>query len=178
MRGRTQRGFTLTELMIGVVIFTILISMALPNFTAWIQKSQIRTAAESIQNGLMLARGEALRRNTQVTFTMAGPDTGWSVAVVSPAETIQTRLGSEGTGNAQVSVVAPGALPVAVTFDGLGRASNLASMLQIHITNPVGGACGTGLTDMRCLDITVAVGGTVKMCDADPSIPANDTRHC
>jgi hypothetical protein len=31
---------------------------------------------------------------------------------------------------------------------------------------------------MRCLDIKVDVGGTVKMCDPDPSIPANDTRHC
>jgi type IV fimbrial biogenesis protein FimT len=177
MRCCTQRGFTLIELMIGVVVFTILISMALPNFTAWIQKSQIRTAAETIQNGLTLARGEALRRNTQVSFTMPGPDSGWTVAVVSPAETVQSRQGSEGTTNAQVSVVG-GALPVSVTFDGLGRASSLATALQIHVTNPVGGACGIGMTDMRCLDIKVEVGGTVKMCDPDSSILANDTRHC
>lgn len=178
MRFGTQRGFTLTELIIGVVIFSILISMAVPNFTAWIQKSQIRTAAETIQNGLMLARGEALRRNAQVSFTMAGPSSSWTVAVVSPAETIQSRLGSEGTSNAQVSVAAPAALPVSIIFDSLGRASNLSSQLMIQVTNPVGGACGTGLTDMRCLNVTVSVGGTVKMCDPDPGIPAKDTRHC
>ena len=176
MRGRMQLGFTLTEIMIAVVVFSILISMALPSFTAWIQKSQIRTAAETIQNGLMLARGEALRRNSQVSFTMAGPDSGWSVAVVNPAETVQSRLGSEGTTNAQVSVVG-GALPVSVIFDGLGRATNLAAALQIHVDNPTGGACGTGLTDMRCLDIKIEVGGTVRMCD--PAVAtAGDTRKC
>jgi type IV fimbrial biogenesis protein FimT len=176
MRERTQRGFSLTELMIGIVIFAVLISMALPSFTAWIQKSQIRTAAETIQNGLALARGEALRRNTQVSFTMAGPDSGWIVAVVNPAETVQTRLGSEGSPNAQVSVVG-GALPAIVIFDGIGRASNLPAVLQIHVDNPVGGACGTGLTDMRCLDIKIEVGGTIKMCD--PAVAtAGDTRTC
>ena len=176
MPARAQRGFTLTELMIGIVVFAILISMALPSFTAWIQKSQIRTAAETIQNGLMLARGEALRRNTQVSFTMAGPDSGWTVAVVSPAETVQSRVGTEGTTNAQVSVVG-GALPVSVIFDGLGRATNLAAALQIHVDNPVGGVCGTGMTDMRCLDIKVEVGGTVKMCDPQVTT-AGDTRTC
>jgi hypothetical protein len=112
-----------------------------------------------------------------VSFTMAGPDSGWTVAVVNPAETVQSRVGTEGTTNAQVSVVG-GALPVSVIFDGLGRATNLATALQIHVDNPVGGACGTGMTEMRCLDIKVEVGGTVKMCDPDASIDANDTRHC
>ncbi len=182
MRERTQRGFSLTELMIGIVIFAVLISMALPSFTAWIQKSQIRTAAETIQGGLALARGEALRRNTQVSFTMPGPDSGWTVAVVNPAETVQTRLGSEGSPNAQVSVVG-GALPISVVFDGLGRATNLAATMQIHVDNPVGGACLVAgapdtLTAMRCLDVTVSVGGTIKMCDPSVDPATKDTRAC
>lgn len=178
MRERgAERGFTLIELIIGVVVMAILMSMALPSFTAWIQKSQIRTAAETIQNGLMLARGEALRRNTQVSFTMAGPDSSWTVAVVNPAETIQSRSGTESTQNAVVEIAAGPALPVNVVFDGLGRATSLATTLQIHVKNPVGGACGTGLTEMRCLDVQVSVGGTVKMCD--PAVTtAGDTRKC
>ena len=177
MRERTQRGFNLIEIMIALVIMSILMTMTLPSFTAWIQKSQIRTAAETIQSGLMLARGEALRRNSQVSFTMAGPDSSWTVAVVNPAETIQTRSGSDGTQNAQVTVGGVAA-PVSVIFDGLGRATNLAAQLTIEVTNPVGGLCGTDLTDMRCLNVTVGVGGTVRMCDPDPSILAGDTRKC
>ena len=46
MRVRTQRGFTLTELMIAVVVFGILISMALPSFTAWIQNRPDLSGAE------------------------------------------------------------------------------------------------------------------------------------
>ena len=177
MRKRsTHRGFTLTELMIGIVVFGILISMALPSFTAWIQKSQIRTAAETIQNGLVLARGEALRRNTQVSFTLAGPDSSWAIAVVNPVEAIQSRSAAEGTQNALVSVTAPAALPVSVIFDGLGRA-NLAADLMIEVTNPVGGACGANLTDMRCLNVAVSVGGTVRMCDPQV-VTAGDTRRC
>ncbi|HEY6509156.1 MAG TPA: hypothetical protein VIY56_14140, partial [Vicinamibacterales bacterium] len=75
-----------------------------------------------------------------------------------------------------VTVAAPNALPVAVEFDGLGRA-NIATNLLIQITNPVGGACGAGLTDMRCLNVLITPGGTVRMCDPQVAT-AGDTRRC
>lgn len=65
---RRQAGMTLVELMIGLAVFGILVMMALPDYTAWIQNTKIRNAAESVQNGLQLARAEAIRRNTDVTF--------------------------------------------------------------------------------------------------------------
>lgn len=176
MRLRGHAGFTLVEIMIGLAIMAILMTMGLPSFTAWLQKGQIRTAAEAIQNGLMLARAEAVRRNTKVGFSMNGPGSSWSVAVVNPAEAVQSYTSAEGSSNAVVTVAAPNALPVAVEFDGLGR-SNLAANLLIQVTNPVGGACGTGLTDMRCLNVQVTPGGTVRMCDPQVAT-AGDTRRC
>lgn len=176
MRLRRFTGFTLVEVMIGISIMAILLTMGLPSFTAWIQKGQIRTAAETIQAGLVLARAEAVRRNTKVSFSMPGPDSSWTVAVVNPAQTLQARTGAEGTTNAVITVAAPNALPVAVEFDGLGR-SNLAANLLIQVTNPTGGACGSGLTDMRCLNIQVTPGGTVRMCDPQVAT-AGDTRKC
>jgi type IV fimbrial biogenesis protein FimT len=175
VRVRGRAGFTLIEVMIGLTVMAILMVMGLPSFTAWLQKGQIRTAAEAIQNGLSLARAEAVRRNTKVSFSMAGPDSSWSVNVVSPAEVIQARTGAEGSSNAVVAVAA-GALPVAIEFDGLGR-TDLAANLLIQITNPVGGTCGTGLTEMRCLNVQVTPGGTVRMCDPQVST-AGDTRRC
>ena len=59
-----QRGLTLIELMIGVVITGILLAMGVPSFASWLQSSQIRTAAGSILDGLQLAHAEAIRRNT------------------------------------------------------------------------------------------------------------------
>ena len=48
----------------------ILFIMGVPSFKSWIQNTQIRTATEAIQNGLELARAEAVRRNTQVRFQL------------------------------------------------------------------------------------------------------------
>jgi type IV fimbrial biogenesis protein FimT len=177
MRVRSRAGFTLIEVMIGLTIMAVLMVMGLPSFTAWLQKGQIRTAAEAIQNGLSLARAEAVRRNAKVSFSMAGPDSSWTVAVVNPPQSIQARTSAEGSSNAIVAVAAPGALPVAIEFDGLGR-TDLAANLMIQVTNPVGGACGTGLTQMRCLNVQVTPGGTIRMCDPDPSVLPGDTRRC
>ena len=48
----------------------ILFIMGVPSFKSWIQNTQIRTATEAIQNGLEVARAEAVRRNTQVRFQL------------------------------------------------------------------------------------------------------------
>ena len=58
------------ELMVGIAIVAVLFAMASPSFGVWIKNSQIRTSAEAIQNGLMLARSEAVRRNTTVRFQL------------------------------------------------------------------------------------------------------------
>lgn len=63
-------GVTLIELLIGVTIVGIILIMGLPSFKSWVQNTQIRTATEAIQNGLELARAEAVRRNTLVRFQL------------------------------------------------------------------------------------------------------------
>ena len=54
-----HRGMTMVELMIGLTILAMLLLAGMPNFSAWLQSSQIRVSAESIQNGMMMARAEA-----------------------------------------------------------------------------------------------------------------------
>ena len=72
MRGR---GFSLIELLIAMAIAGILLGLGAPSYQAWITNAHIRTTAEAIQNGLQLARGEAVRRNTQISFQlMSGVD--------------------------------------------------------------------------------------------------------
>lgn len=66
----SETGFSLLELMVGLAIMILLFMMGVPSFKSWIQNAQIRTATEAIQNGLSLARAEAVRRNTQVRFQL------------------------------------------------------------------------------------------------------------
>lgn len=164
-------GMTLIELLIGMVLLAILLTMGLPSVATWMQNTQLRTATESIQTGLQLARAEAVRRNTFVGFTMAGPDTSWSVNVMNPAEQIQARPAAEGTPDPRIVTT-----DATIIFNGLGKA-NLPSSATIQVTNPKGGACKADGGDMNCLNVTVSVGGQVKMCDPAVAI-AGDSRAC
>jgi type IV fimbrial biogenesis protein FimT len=135
---------SLVELMVGVAIVAILFALGAPTFTAWIQSAQIRTATEAMQNGLMVARAEAVRRNTFVRFQLTdslddtcnvtATGTNWVVSLNDPSGAcltppasptdpnppapaiIQTRAGAEGSPNVQVV-----AGQAAIVFNGLGR---------------------------------------------------------
>jgi type IV fimbrial biogenesis protein FimT len=67
---KTWRGFSLVELIVGVAILGVLLAIAMPAFSNWLRNAKVRTAAESVQNGLQLARAEAVRRNTTVGFRL------------------------------------------------------------------------------------------------------------
>ena len=66
----SQRGFTIIEVMISLVVLGVLIGLGAPGFVEWLQNQQIRAAAEATLNGLQVARGEAVRSNTPVRFQL------------------------------------------------------------------------------------------------------------
>jgi type IV fimbrial biogenesis protein FimT len=67
---KTPRGFSLVELIVGMAILGVLLAIAMPAFSNWLRNARVRTAAESVQNGLQLARAEAVRRNTTIRFQL------------------------------------------------------------------------------------------------------------
>lgn len=177
--GLVERGFTLVELLIGVALMSILLAIGLPNFKTWISNSRIRTVAESMQNGLQIARAEAVSRNAIVEFTLTG-GTGWRVgcrvATASCPATIQSRPSGEGS-SAAITVAAADGTPIG--FDNLG---------MMAYPTPGGGAGSTRIdididsavlsaAESKDMRITIAVGGGVRMCD--PSVSdATDPRAC
>jgi type IV fimbrial biogenesis protein FimT len=184
---RPQRGVSLVEVMIGLVIVGILLVAGVPNFSTFLQNSQIRNAAEAIQNGLTLARVEAVRRNTNVQFILDTASYAWSVQCEAPSascpgtgfdpSSIQTRPAAEGSTNATVAV-AP-ATATTLSFNGLGKvtAATLAAgaTATFGVTNSTGGACApTG--PMRCLNVVVTPGGQIRMCD--PALTSTDPQAC
>lgn len=92
MLNRTQQiGFTLTELMITVAILGILTAMAAPSFSSALERRKIIAAAEAIQSDLRWARGEAIKRNTDVTVTFTpGAASAWSYTITPASKTVNS----------------------------------------------------------------------------------------
>lgn len=109
-----QYGVSLLELMIAIAVGSILLMLGIPSFKSWIQNTQIRTAAESIFNGLQIARTEAVHNNSNVRFNLtdASGMVAWTVCLneiavtCAIADVVQSRAGNEGGTNARVGVSA------------------------------------------------------------------------
>jgi type IV fimbrial biogenesis protein FimT len=76
-RDRLKGGFTAIELMFVVLIVAILATLAAPSFRQLIAKQRVKSAASALTESLWVARSEAVKRNTDVSFkfTNAGSDT-------------------------------------------------------------------------------------------------------
>ena len=79
----SQHGVTLIELMIAVVLMGILLMLAAPGYSTWIQNQQIRAGAESILNGIQLARSTAVNNNAPTRFNLCDTASSWQVLAAS-----------------------------------------------------------------------------------------------
>lgn len=178
---RPQRGFNVIEIMAAIVILSLLITLGLPQYSLFMQNSQIRASAESILAGLQFARAEAVSRNALggVEFRLAGND--WTVVLPVTAEraaleTLRAQSGKERTGNASIAITPAGTTTIA--FNGLGRMTAPTANVSIDVSNPTGGSCihTDASASMRCLRIMVTQSGQVRMCD--PAKATGDPQAC
>lgn len=168
--------------MITVAIVALLLALAVPSYQQWIANVRIRTTAEAIQNGLMLAKGEAVKRNTKVQFVLTSGDpvaanvnsitasasgTAWMVRVYQPggtytsADYVQGRNKAEGSQNVAVT-----AGQSTVIFTGIG---GLSPIPAASIAFDVSRSGGDANVD-RVLRVTVAPGGAIRVCDPKLSL--------
>ncbi|SMC21123.1 type IV fimbrial biogenesis protein FimT [Andreprevotia lacus DSM 23236] len=199
MNLRHTRGFTMVELAIAIAILGLLFAFAAPSVSTMIRNTQIRNAAESIQNGLQLARTAALRQNRNVSFwlvsstdpknldsscTTSATGPSWMVSVNDPTGkcditvsdstdpmTVDKHAAGEGSLNT-VLTSQPTSGADRVTFNGLGqRISGSNQYTQINI------ALNNASSDDRPMRIEIGTGGLIRMCD--PSVTAStDSRRC
>lgn len=82
---RKQRGFTLVELMITVIVLAIVASIALPTFIRLYQANQLAGQVNQVVGALNAARTEAIKLNRNIVFChsadgaacSAPPAAGW-----------------------------------------------------------------------------------------------------
>jgi type IV fimbrial biogenesis protein FimT len=137
---RTAGGFTITELMIVVAVFSILVAAALPSYNQFVRNQRVKTASFDLFSTLIQARSEAIVRNTSVTVAPAGGNwaSGWTVT-----ESGGTVIRNE---SAIPNVTLTG--PTSVVYNGSGRLT--AAVTPFELT-----ATGSGITS-RCITLDLS----------------------
>jgi len=173
-----ERGVSLIELLIGVAVLGFLLAAGMPAMSNWLQNTQIRTAAESIKNGLQIARTEAVRLNRNVRFQLTdSTESGWKVNPLDdPDRDPPLALRTHGDGSINVSVrVAPSGSDE-VTFNSFGQVLQerpIAPITRIDVTNSL----ISSSDDRRDLRIVIPTGGFAKLCDPKV-LSSSDPRAC
>jgi type IV fimbrial biogenesis protein FimT len=197
---------SIVEVMIAITLAAVLMAVAAPSLITGNQNRQIRNAAGALQNGLTMARTEALRRNRNVKFSLVSPQGSWSVGCETPDATLvngevscpdvlRTRNSSDGSEQAHVDlaeVLSTGASAGTTAFSGSGSltftpmgrvsTSGLAPTLgngntAVYAVSRPGGTCASAGGEIRCLEIHVTAAGQIRTCD--PAVAAaGDPRAC
>lgn len=160
---RGQAGVTLVELMVTLAVLAVGATLAAPGFSQLLANYKVRSAAESILNGLNYARTEALRRNSAVSFSLTPGGSGWTVARVSPSATLHSYNDSSST------LVSSSTAATSVTFLPNGLLQTGSQMSQVTVSSFVAGA--------NTRRINVFGGGLIRMCDPAITTP-DDPRRC
>lgn len=71
MRAAGARGFTLLELMAGIAVLAVLLSIGVPSFRDMLAASRLTTMSNNMVTAIATARGEARKRGIPVTFCAA-----------------------------------------------------------------------------------------------------------
>jgi len=83
-----QHGFTLIELMITLAVFAVLLAVIVPSYSDMTLGSKLRSQANELVAGAVLARSEAIKRNSAVRMCVSadgasciagGWEQGWVV---------------------------------------------------------------------------------------------------
>jgi type IV fimbrial biogenesis protein FimT len=123
---RSQRGFTLVELLTVLVVLAVVSVIAAPSFASFLQSQRVRTTSFDLVSDLLLARSEAAKHMASGTVVSVRPHeggwaTGWSVTLVADGRVLSHR-DAVGTG-----VVFTGA-PQEILFDRDGRVITTADI--------------------------------------------------
>jgi type IV fimbrial biogenesis protein FimT len=202
MKRASLHGFSLLELMVTLTILAILLVLGIPSYEQWIVDSRIRTATESIQNGLRLARNEASQRATNVRFQLTSNGNGadWTVCLLptsatsaatilgcpavpaNSSSTLQSFTGNDGTNGVLIGATTAVAEIAAGSYGGAGISGGLPAGITFTPLGRPFAYNGSSIVridandarpNSRRLVTTISAGGMVNMCD--PQIPFSAT---
>jgi type IV fimbrial biogenesis protein FimT len=194
------RGFSLIELLVAIALGSLLMALAMPNFTTWVNNARVRSVADALQAGLRTSQAEAQRRAHTVVFfrtTSKSCDTtsvanasgqAWQIRTVPNA--LMSNDVAEAVRCGVLTDVSSGVSlsgPATVCFSGDGRqtASTDPAAVGIDCTLDAQGRPSTfdvttssATAETRPLRILVTLGGAVRMCDPKKTLSTSTPDGC
>lgn len=174
-------GFTLIELVLVVALLVLLQTLAGPSLASMANSMRLTTATNSLFSSLILARSEAIKRNSRVVVcksatgnactTTGGWERGWIVfhdvnnnAVLDLGEAVLSRVQ---------------ALPQAIRLTGNGPVSNYVSYTSMGTTSYPSGAFQAGTLTV-CPESKIRVSAReIKISSAGrPRTATTSVDHC
>jgi type IV fimbrial biogenesis protein FimT len=188
---------SLVELMVALSIMAILVVIGIPSYQQWLLNTRVRSAAESIQNGLRYARNEAVQRSANVMFNLAGGNSpNWTVCLsgsgsscpASGSSVLQTYASTNAnvgvliTTSTSTTSVANGAYGSTVSgtggsvaFNSLGRPVTYGGTSIVRIDTYTS---STNTANIRRLMTAISPGGEINMCDTATAFTTTSTQGC
>lgn len=143
------RGFTLVELLIAIAVLAVFFGIAIPSYNEMVLGSKLRAYANELVAGAVLARSEAIKRNSVVRMCVSadgasciagGWEQGWLVfhdandnESIDVSETVLLRQKAATSGFKINATVA------SVRFQRTGVGSTAATLTVCRATPSVGG---------------------------------------
>jgi type IV fimbrial biogenesis protein FimT len=172
MQTKTQRGFTLIELVISMSIVTILMAIAVPSYKYVTTSNRISAEVNGLLGDLQYARAEAIKEGQPVSVCATSNGTScsdgatWSTGwiVFSDANGNQVIDGNDFMLRVQQSLKTGDNLSVSVatiygvTFNRDGFAVNLPGTITLTLKDPTAVQAYT-----RCLQMTIVGAMTTEL---------------
>lgn len=168
-RGR-QRGFTIIELLVVVVIVAIVFTIAAPSVRLMMARNQVRTVSADLLSDIALSRSEASKRSQRVVMCPSSDQSGcsgssnWGVGWIAFVDVDAN--GSRNTGTEPLLRVHD-PIPTGVTIGSGGisslsfRAIGVVSSAATFDVCPA--TAGSGATGRQ---ITMSIVGRIQALDA------------
>jgi prepilin-type N-terminal cleavage/methylation domain-containing protein len=89
-----ERGFTLIELMVTIVVFGLLIGFSVPSYQSYALTQKLRGTSENLVQTIQLQRSRAMATGQDVTLNFnTGTPAGWTVMSASRSNHMDLPMG-------------------------------------------------------------------------------------
>ncbi len=78
---RSNRGFTVLELMVTLAVAGVLVTVGVPGFTEIVRNNRVTAQTNELVTAINLARSEAIKRGRNVAVAVTESGNGWAATV-------------------------------------------------------------------------------------------------